>query len=195
MQFFIHLPPREKRMTRATGITLLRILCIPFILFFIKKADWNHAMVLFGIASITDFLDGNIARWCNEKTILGALLDPIADKMLVLFTAMSLFWHQDVPSLIPSWFIGVILLKETGVIIGSLYLFYLHRIKKVRPTLFGKLATVMQLGVLWFVLFAYLHNEYLGQLYPFFVIGAVFTIGAFLQYAYAGYCVLREYDE
>ena len=195
MQFFIHLPPREKRITCATGITLLRIACIPFILFFIQKTDWKNAIVLFSIAAITDFLDGNIARWCNERTILGALLDPIADKMLVLFTTMSLFWHQNVPFLIPSWFVVVIFLKESGVIIGSLYLFYLRRIKKVRPTFFGKLATVMQLGVLGFVLFTYLHNGSLEQVYPFFVIGAVFTGGALVQYFYAGYRLLKEYNE
>lgn len=195
MQFFIHLPPREKRMTRATGITLFRILCIPFILFFIKKADWNHAMVLFGIASITDFLDGNIARWCNEKTILGALLDPVADKMLVLCTAVSLFWHQNIPFLIPSWFLGALLLKEAGIIIGSLYLFYLRQVKKIRPTFFGKLATVMQLGVLWSVLFSYTFKIDLQSLYSFFVLGTFFTIGALLQYAYTGYCVLKECHE
>lgn len=86
--------------TVATWFTLTRLMLTPFVVYFIFQHNWVFAALLFALAAITDLFDGYIARTFNKQTKLGQLLDPIADKVLIMSTMFCLLlalklapWH------------------------------------------------------------------------------------------------------
>src|SRR5882724_10959589 len=84
LNIFSSIPAHEKRMTIATLCTIARILLTPMIVLAMMSGQWTGACALFICAALTDFFDGFLARYCNQKTFLGACLDPIADKFLLI---------------------------------------------------------------------------------------------------------------
>lgn len=149
-RFFKQLPAREKKLTLSTVVTLVRVVLVPFIIWSMIGQYWGMAFVLFVIAAFTDLLDGNLARLLNEKTFLGACLDPIADKLLLLSCFFTLAFVQSPLFTIPLWFVVLVLLRELVLILGVLALLLLNGHIHVRATLFGKLTTVVQMGfVIW----------------------------------------------
>ena len=104
-------------MTLASKITLVRVAMIPAFMatMYLSGGEpgmWMYvSLVLFIIASLTDFLDGYIARNCNQTTDFGKFLDPLADKLLVV-AAMSMFCEWGV---FPAWALMVVLAREFAV--------------------------------------------------------------------------------
>ncbi len=104
-------------MTTASKITLLRVLMIPVYMVFMylsqgQAGPWMFAsLALFIIASLTDFIDGYIARHCNQVSDFGKFLDPLADKLLVI-SAMTMFCEW---GMWPAWALMVILTREFAV--------------------------------------------------------------------------------
>ena len=98
-------------MTTATKITFLRVLMIPvfMVLFLLGHNRW--ALGVFIAASLTDLLDGQIARRCHQTSDLGKFLDPLADKLLV-FSAMLILVEQ---GRFPAWAVMVVLTRELAV--------------------------------------------------------------------------------
>jgi len=137
-------------MTLSTLLTLVRMGLTPFIVGAMVASWWGTAFVLFCIAAITDVLDGNLARWLNEKTFLGACLDPIADKLLVLSCFATIAFVKSPLFSIPLWFVVLVLCKESILIGGAIILYYLKGHIEMRPTLLGKTTTVVQMGfIIW----------------------------------------------
>ena len=98
-------------MNLANKLTLLRVIMIPFFVFFLLKGDPSNMAIaggIFIVASLTDFLDGYIARSRNLVTKFGKFMDPLADKLLV----MSAFVCMVELQLVPSWIVIVILARE-----------------------------------------------------------------------------------
>jgi CDP-diacylglycerol--glycerol-3-phosphate 3-phosphatidyltransferase len=98
-------------MTTATKITLLRVAMIPaFMVVLLMGYNWA-ALIIFAVASLTDFVDGYIARHYNQTSDFGKFLDPLADKLLVV-AAMLIFvqWGR-----MPSWAVMVVLAREFAV--------------------------------------------------------------------------------
>ena len=122
--FFKTLPAHEKRITLATLFTLMRIVLTPFIVISMVAQQWGIAFFLFLIAASTDIVDGNLARFFNAKTFLGAVLDPIADKVLLLSVFFTLAFVQSPLFNIPLWFVFLVLLRELILISGSCFLFF-----------------------------------------------------------------------
>lgn len=104
-------------MNLATKITLVRIACIPayMVFMYLSGGTFNMwmmiALALFILASITDYIDGNIARKRNQVTDLGKFLDPLADKLLVI-SAMAMFCQWN---LMPAWALMIVLTREFAV--------------------------------------------------------------------------------
>ena len=103
-------------MTTATKFTLVRILMIPAFMICMYLSKTNDFMcyvslAVFGIASLTDLVDGHIARKYNQVTDLGKFLDPLADKVLVL-AAMAVFCEWD---MFPAWALMIVLVREFAV--------------------------------------------------------------------------------
>lgn len=148
-------------MTTANKITILRILLIPFfvveVLYYVKNGEETHrllALLSFAVAAILDGVDGYIARRYNQRSELGAILDPLADKLL-LVSAVILLSFDHTPHLegVPLWLTGTIIGRDILLLVGVLVIqMTLHKVT-VRPRLLGKLATVLQMiVVLWILL-------------------------------------------
>src|SRR5208283_3972754 len=145
-----------------------------------KRVD--YALFLFILAAASDMLDGVLARVTNQKTLLGAFLDPLADKFL-LMTSFIMF---SVYGWIPRWVTVIVISRDLIVMTGWLVLYLLYDITKVEPSFTGKAAIAAQL-----VLMAYtLASLTIRGLEPpqlwMLVAVALLTIVSGLQYIYRG---------
>lgn len=148
----------KNKLTLSTWLTLSRIALTPVIVGALLSHRWGIAATLFVIASITDMLDGTIARWRNEHTELGACLDPIADKVLLLSCFSTLAVIKSSSLGIPGWFAALVIAKEALILLGSGLLFCINTRFQARPTLLGKTSTVLQTFFLvWLLICHYNH--------------------------------------
>lgn len=149
-RLFKNLPSSETRMTLSTLLTIGRIVLTPFVVGAMILGRWDVAFWLFVVASLFDVLDGNIARWLNQKTFLGACLDPIADKILLVSCFATLAFVQSPLFTIPRWFVLLVLFKELIVIVGAFVIYFAKGHLVVQPTVLGKATTVAQVCfVIW----------------------------------------------
>ena len=175
-------------MTTANKVTIVRILLVPFFIVemiqYPRTGDEMHrflALIIFAVASITDGIDGYIARHYNQRSELGTFLDPLADKLLVISGIILLsldngpYFHR-----IPLWLTAIILSRDVLLVIGILVIHYTFGRVTVRPRVSGKVATVLQMALmLWLIL--HWDKDFL----PWLTITAgVFTGLAGLQYLY-----------
>ncbi len=143
-------------MTTATKITIARIFLIPlFVMMAIyygrsvqsgAPEDWMRwtAVAIFVIAAASDGIDGYIARRYNQKSRLGVILDPIADKGLLLAAIITLSfskWGYE----FPLWFPVLVIARDVIVVTGAVLLQLLNGKVEVRPSWTGKVATVLQM--------------------------------------------------
>ncbi|MFO1500313.1 MAG: CDP-alcohol phosphatidyltransferase family protein [Verrucomicrobiota bacterium] len=145
-------------MTTANKITILRVLLVPFFvvqaLYYVERGVEGYrlaAILTFGIAAISDGLDGYMARRYNQRSQLGAILDPLADKLL-LVSGVLLLSFDNRPWLpqTPLWLVGTIVGRDVLLLIGLVVIYYSCGSVTVRPIFIGKLATVLQMTcVLW----------------------------------------------
>jgi cardiolipin synthase len=172
-------------------LTLIRILSIPFFLIYLSYHRYLEALIIFIIGGITDFLDGLAARWMKQQTALGAYLDPIADKLLVITSYIVLGLIDG----IPMWLAITVVSRDVLIMIGYAIIFFLiDERPEVRPSLIGKFSTLLQLLTLGVAL-ALLHNRNLMQpLLRDLLIGAtaVATVVSGLQYIYRGFLWLQK---
>ena len=135
-------------------ITLLRIGAIPVFLILLVDERYTEALLVFILAGITDSLDGLLARWLDARTTLGAFIDPLADKLLLVSSFVILAFLGD----IPRWLAILVIMRDVIILIGYSVLFFVtgHAIE-VRPTLIGKASTFFQLLTVIMALVA-LHN-------------------------------------
>jgi len=147
-------------MTTANKITILRILLIPFfvveILYYVKNGNEIHRLLgvlCFATAAICDGVDGYIARRYNQRSELGAILDPLADKLLLVSAVVLLsFDHEPYLQAVPLWLTGTIIGRDILLLVGLLVIqMTVHKIS-VKPRFLGKLATVLQMVVVIWIL-------------------------------------------
>ena len=130
-------------------LTLLRMIFIPFVVIAVMEDRHKTALALFVLAGLSDALDGLLARVLKQQTALGLYLDPIADKLLLstLFLALSLD-HRRIP-----WYLTVLVFsRDIGILIVSALLYATNTLRDLRPSIFGKLNTVAQVGTVFLVL-------------------------------------------
>jgi CDP-diacylglycerol--glycerol-3-phosphate 3-phosphatidyltransferase len=156
-------------MTTANKITIVRIAMIPvFVLMAIyygasvqrgDPIEWQRfaAIVIFLVAAASDGLDGYVARRYNQRSALGVILDPIADKGLLLSGIITLSitnWSVD-PAYgkFPLWFPVLVITRDVVILVGSAVLHLLNGKVRVRPSWTGKVATVLQMvAIAWVML-------------------------------------------
>jgi cardiolipin synthase (CMP-forming) len=157
-------------MTTANKITIVRIAMIPlFVLMAIyygesiqrgSPLEWQRytAIVIFLVAAASDGLDGYVARRYKQRSALGAILDPIADKGLLLSGIITLSisnWSQVDPDYgkFPAWFPVLVITRDVVILVGSAVLQLLIGKIKVKPNWTGKVATVCQMcAIAWVML-------------------------------------------
>lgn len=148
-------------MTTANKITIVRILAVPFfiaqVLYYNENGHEHHrwlALAVFAVAAVFDGVDGYVARRYNQRSELGAILDPLADKLL-LVSGVLLLSFQGQPDLarIPLWLTATILGRDVILTLGLIVIYYACGKVKVRPLMLGKIATVLQMAsILWTLL-------------------------------------------
>jgi cardiolipin synthase len=148
-------------MTTANKITIVRILLVPFfvvqLIYYLRSGhEWHRVIALsaFGLAAGLDGVDGYVARRFNQKSELGAILDPLADKLLLVSGVLTLsFNHSNFLGQIPLWLTGTIIGRDMLILIGILLVRFTVGDVVVRPRWMGKVATVLQmLVVIWVLL-------------------------------------------
>jgi len=157
-------------MTTANRITIFRILLIPFfvveVLYYVKNGDELHrylGIAAFAIAAICDGVDGYIARHFNQRSELGAVLDPLADKLLLVSGIVLLsFDHAPYLETIPLWLTGTIIGRDIVLLAGVIVIQLMVGKVKVRPRILGKIATVLQMSVVVWILMKWPERWLLG---------------------------------
>jgi len=134
-------------------ITILRVLLTPIfvacILYYTPEHDYLRfaALVIFVIAMFSDALDGYIARRWKQLTILGAYIDPIADKLLLVsaFICLSVVKNFPIEYRLPAWLPILIISRDIIILLGAIVIHLLTQNLHVRPSIAGKLTTFFQM--------------------------------------------------
>ncbi len=129
-------------LTPANQLTLLRMLLIPLFVILQVYGYLGWALAVFIAAGITDALDGLIARWSGQKTTVGAWLDPMADKLLLVttFVVLTLPW-LGLMNAFPVWLTVLIISRDIGIVLTVAIVNLAVGRRTFRPTMFGKIAT------------------------------------------------------
>jgi len=171
-------------LTMANQMTLLRMGLAPLLVVLVLQGRMGWALGVFFVAGLTDALDGLIARVSGQQTTLGAMLDPVADKVLMTSSFIALTWGGGVALAIPVW-LTVVILSRDAIIIVSVAIVNLTLGRRIfYPSTLGKLATVAQLMTVGFVLLANASGLAVAVLRPLFVATLVLTVASALHYTY-----------
>jgi|WetSurMetagenome_2_1015567.scaffolds.fasta_scaffold114558_2 cardiolipin synthase (CMP-forming) len=171
-------------------LSLFRILITFFFILAVYHDRLDYALCLFLLQGITDLLDGFIARVMGKKTELGAYLDPIADKIMLV----AAFVMLSIKHIVPQWLPVLIVSKDIGIAIGFFILYRLVGSTKPIPSILGKLATTCQIVTVLFVLLVEIFSWLNVRVYynAFFFVTAFITLLAGFHYIYYGIQMLRE---
>lgn len=140
---------------RATPnlLTLLRLFLIPFLVINLLGHHNGLALTLFVLAGVSDALDGQIARRWGQSTKLGQYLDPIADKLLL----STLFLTVTHMRLVPQYVTVLVFARDLGILLISTLLYVTNTMRDFRPSILGKLNTLLQLATVLLVLVEAVH--------------------------------------
>ena len=187
-------------MTLANKITVTRILLIPvFVLFCIyygrgietgEPEEWQRwaAILTFLVAAASDGIDGWVARRWRQRSRLGALLDPIADKGLLLTAIITLSFSRWTYAF-PLWFPVLVIARDAIILIGYAVLFHLDQSLQVIVTFTGKAATAAQMVAIAWVMLQLPH--YLVSVY----VAGFFTLASGAIYVSRGIRQLRSHEQ
>jgi cardiolipin synthase (CMP-forming) len=170
----------QANLTIPNVITLSRILITPLFIIFLIQGNYRRALILFLLAGVSDLADGLIARTWQQKSRLGSYLDPLADKLLMAasFVTLSIF-HQ-----IPSWLTVIVLSRDVTMALGVLLFRLADYQVIIRPTLLGKWTTTFQIATVLIVLIGKIWPAPKMLLWVFFVITAALTAFSGVHYVY-----------
>ena len=183
-------------LTLASKVTLVRLLGVPvFALLLVyytiglARGEEHHvqrtcALIIFLAVALTDALDGYLARSRCEVTQLGKVLDPLADKSLLL-AGLILLTRPNLPGLVPHipiWFTALVISRDVALISGYFVIHHFLGHTEVRPRWSGKAATVLQMGLIVWVLLQAGERWFL----PYVALTGVVTAVSFLHYMLDG---------
>ena len=195
-------------MTTANKITVIRILMIPaFVTMAIyygesiergEPLEWQRftAIIIFLVAAVSDGLDGYVARRYNQRSALGVILDPIADKGLLLSGIITLSisnWSRVDPEYgrFPTWFPVLVITRDAVILVGSAVLHLLNGKVQVKPTWTGKVATFFQMAAIGWVM---LQLRFFPLIYVVAAAG-FFTLVSGVIYVTDGFRQLGEHGQ
>ena len=179
-------------MNLANSISLFRIAIIPAFVILLLNRHPHLPFLLFSFAIVTDGLDGMVARIQKQKSRLGSILDPVADKLLLASAYITLA----ILKLVPLWLLIVIFGRDLILILGWLKIYLATGISRVIPTLLGKATAVFQMTLVFLVLLS--SSGYLGEekwllIKPFILSTVVlFTVISGTEYSLRGIHVISK---
>jgi len=154
--------------TLANIVTLTRMILIPVFVTFIFYHQFAAALVVWVVAGLTDLLDGLLARKLNQRTSLGVILDPMADKLLLVtaFVVLTMPFFEFQP--IPFWLTTIVISRDVFIVVGAIMIFIATGFRHFRPSLPGKFNTLVQLAMITAFLAANIFGEFIRYLTPLY---------------------------
>jgi len=169
-------------MNWANRLTILRIILVPVFIGTVLYNRLNFALLIFIAATITDALDGYIARARHEKTKFGTIMDPIADKMLLGSAFVSFSLVKILPEYLqmPIYMPVVIIARDVIILLGVIAIYLLTGKLDVKPTILGKVTTFFQMITIILVLLCFVYSNWIWN------ITAILTVISGLDYIRIG---------
>ncbi len=184
---------KDISLTFANKITIFRILAVPFFisttLYYSPQRDYLRfiALGIFLFAVISDVIDGYIARRWHEKTHAGAILDPLADKILLMSAFLCLFkiGGQFITIRLPLWLVVAVISRDIILLIGSMLIYLAQGKLSIEVTKWGKVSTFFQVVIVIGILLQWSLSIY------FWYLALIFTIISALDYIRSGIKLLN----
>lgn len=163
-------------------ITLIRVILIPFFIGLLIYGYFRPALLVFAIACCTDALDGAIARLTNTKTALGAFLDPMADKLLIVSSFVTLA----ILVKLPVWLVIIVVSRDIILALGSLVIYLTGNTLVIKPSILGKVTTLLQFLAVTLTLVLVAYGKKADYLVGLYWTTAGLTIASGTQYVLRG---------
>jgi cardiolipin synthase len=168
-------------LTVPNQLTFLRLVFLPFFVILIYYDRYTWALVVLVAAGLTDALDGLLARWLNQRTALGAYLDPIADKLLLSSSFLTLALKHQL-----GWWLAILVLsRDLLILMAAAVILLAVGYRPFPPSFYGKATTVTQMVLMVLVIAgAAVGSRWLEGIERVFVyLVAAFTVISGLHYA------------
>lgn len=166
-------------------LSLLRMGLIPWFVISILDGDAGRALWIFAIAGITDALDGFIARFWKQQSALGAYLDPLADKLLLVTSYVMLaIPNLRVGLLIPAWVTALVITRDVVIVVVALVLHLAAGISRFPPSPLSKINTATQVIAIIAVLLSSRGPLFEASASFFVYLVAAMTLGSGIEYIY-----------
>ena len=165
-------------------LSLMRIILVPVFVILLIQKQYDKALIVFAVAGLTDALDGTLARVLKCQTKLGAFLDPVADKLLLVTSFVSLAFF----GLIPGWLAVIVISRDFIILLGIAIMTIISIPYEIKPAIVGKITTALQVATIFFTL---LYKSFTHDFSYLWIIGlcwatALFTIISGLIYIVRG---------
>jgi cardiolipin synthase (CMP-forming) len=160
-------------------LTAFRFLLVPPVVVFMLKDEFMPALVLFAVAGFSDAVDGFLARRYHWTSRIGGLMDPLADKLLMVSSYLTLGWL----GLIPVWLVALVILRDLVIVTGAVI--YNARIEQVEatPSVVSKLNTLAQILLVLSVLF----SQAVAALPGWWIDALIYSVLVTIVWSGAGY--------
>jgi len=173
--------------TTANQLTILRIIFVPVFIILLVYHELGWALATFVLAGLTDVLDGIIARRFGQKTSIGAVLDPIADKLLMVSSILILSLPQmEFHNTIPRWLMIVIIFRDVFILLVSLIVVLMVGWRVFTPSPYGKISTFMQVLTVLAVLYTNWQGLIVPELNILFYMAGLMTAFSGIHYLVRG---------
>ena len=172
----------------ANKISITRIILIPFFIAAVVYGRNDIALIVFALAVISDGLDGFIARTFDQKTVLGTIIDPVADKLLLMSAYILLATVSSLPQALrlPPYVPIIVISRDVIIVVGAVIVYLMKGDLKVSPSIIGKITTFFQMMTIVSVL---IHFRYSWILWNTTV---VLTVASGLDYMTRGARLLGD---
>lgn len=167
-------------LTPANQITILRLVFIPVFAILVIDRDYRAALLILAAAALSDIVDGAVARLLKQETPLGVALDPIADKALMTTAYLTLAFREALP-----WWLSILVIsRDVAIIITALLISLVAGYRPFRPSIPGKVSTVVQVATVFAALGLVAHIPYASRrlVQVFVYSAATLTVGSGIHY-------------
>lgn len=178
---------RSAVLTTANQLTILRIVFIPVFIILLSYGLTGFALAIFVLAGITDVLDGTIARRLGQKTSLGTVLDPLADKLLMVTSIVILSLPQmGFPNVLPRWLTILLISRDVLMLLVALVIVLMVGWRLFKPSVYGKASTALQVVTVLAVLFCNWREQVVPELNVLYFLTGGLTVFSGMHYLLTG---------
>lgn len=174
----------EPVLTIANVLTLLRMGLVPFLVILLIQGRFNWALATLVVAGLTDLFDGMFARRAGSHSTLGAMLDPVADKILLSASFIALTWGNLLVAAIPKWLTVIVLSRDAIIVISVLIINLTVGRRVFYPSFLGKTSTICQIVTVGVVILCNALAANPPFLFFVYLLTSALTVASALHYVY-----------